>query len=149
MSSDPQSNPTNQTTMSDNDTDTDAQFESKTQFIEAVREDGAELDGLEYFTRGEGSATTYHSMTKDGEEEQVTKGEVEAVWDAVHSDEGDKAEEQEDEGPEDVHLGTFYFSKSNWDEEVDRETLEEILAEADWEIVGEVSSGGYKIQTER
>lgn len=133
--------------MSDNDTETE--YETKTEFIEAVREDGAELDGLEYFTRGEGSGTTYHAMNAEGEEEQVTKGEVEAVWDAVHRDEGDDAEEQEDEGPEEVHLGTFYHSQSNWDEDADRETLEEILEDAGWYIDGEVDSGGYRIKTER
>lgn len=130
------------------ESDTETEYESKTKFLEAVREDGAELDGLEYFTRGEGSATTYHSMTEDGEEEQVTKSEIEAVWDAIHNREDDEAEQDEDEGPEEVLLGTLYHAKA-WDEQEDRDTLEEILEDAGWYIDGEVDSGGYRIKAER
>lgn len=127
--------------------ESDSEYATKEQFIEAVRDDGAELDGLTYFTEGEGSATTYYSRNEDGEEEQVTKSEIEAVWDAIHGD--TENEDEEDEGPEEVHLGTFYFSKANWDTEQDRETLEDMLEDAGWYIDGEVDSGGYRIKTEQ
>lgn len=123
------------------------EFDTKAQFIEAVREDGAELDGVTYFTEGEGSSTTYHARNEDGEEEQVTKSEVESVWEAVNQD-GDEEAEEEDDGPEEVHLGTFYFA-SSWDEDADREQLEAMLDKAGWYIDGEVDSGGYRIKTER
>lgn len=123
------------------------EIDTKAQFIEVVRDDGAKLDGVTYFTEGDGSATTYHARNEDGEEEQVTKSEVEAVWEAVHGEADDEADE-EDDGPEVVHLGTFYFSKANWTDE-DRETLEGLLDEADWHVDGEVDSGGYRIKTDR
>lgn len=135
--------------MSESDSSTEAQFESKSEFIEAVREDGAELGGVEYYTEGEGSATTYHARNEEGEEEQVTKGEIEGLWDELRGEEEDEEEqEDEEEGPEEVHLGTFYFA-SAWDEDEDREQLEAMLNEAGWYIDGEVDSGGYRIKTDR
>lgn len=127
----------------------ETEFDTKAQFIEAVKEDGAELGGVEYFTEGEGSATTYHARGEDGEEEQVTKAEIEAVWDELHNGDDEEEDEEEDDGLEEVHLGTFYFSQSNWDQDADRETLEDILDEEGWYIDGEVDSGGYRIKAER
>lgn len=102
----------------------DTKFDTKAQFIEAVKEDGAELGGVEYFTEGVGSATTYHARGDDGEEVQVTKAEIEAVWDELHNGDDEEDEADEDDGPEEVHLGTLYYSQSNWDQDEDRETLE-------------------------
>lgn len=134
--------------MSESESDTEAEFDSKQEFIEAVQEDGAVLGNTEYFTKGSGSATSYKARTDDGEIEDVKKADVEAAWEECHG--GDEAEEQESEDePEEVHLGTFYFSKANWDTEHDRETLEDILEEAGWYIDGEVDSGGCRIKTKR
>lgn len=134
--------------MSESESETEAEFESKQEFIEAVQEDGAVLGDTEYFTKGSGSATSYKARTDDGEIEDVNKADVEAAWEEHHG--GDEAEEQESEDvPEEVHLGTFYFSKANWDTEQDRKMLEEVLDEAGWYINGEVDSGGYRIKTAR
>lgn len=135
--------PTKQT-MSDNE------FDSKEAFIEQVREDGVEIDGRTYFAEGSGSSIRYKAEDDDGEVETVTKSVVEDAFDEAfgEADEGDEGEPEEDEGPEEVHLGTFYFSKANWQEE-DRERLEEMLESEGWRIDGEVDSGGYRIQTER
>lgn len=126
----------------------DTEYETKNAFIEAVKDGGASLGGVEYFTECEGSATTYHARGADGDEDQVTKSEIESLWDELTNSGGDEAEVEEDEGPEEVHLGTYYFSQSNWDEDSDRETLGEILKDAGWYIDGEVDSGGYRIKTE-
>lgn len=129
------------------------EFDSKEQFIEAVREDGVEIDGRTYFTEGEGSSIRYRAEDEDGEVESITKSVVEdafedAFGDSDEGDEGNEAEKEEDEGPDEVHLGTFYFSKANWEEE-DRATLEDMLESQGWFIDGEVDSGGYRIKTER
>ncbi|WP_435128406.1 hypothetical protein [Halobaculum sp. D14] len=134
--------------MSETESDTEAEFESKEQFFEAVRDEGVVLGDLEYFAEGSGSATSYKARTDEGEVEDVKKADVEAAWEEHHG--GEDAEEQEEEAEsEEVHLGTFYFSKANWDTEQDRETLEEMLEEDGWYIDGEVDSGGYRIKTER
>jgi len=65
---------------------TDSEFDTKAQFIEVVREDGAILDDVEYFTEGEGSSTTYYARNKSGDEEQVTKSEIKAVWEAIQEE---------------------------------------------------------------
>lgn len=124
--------------------DSDVDYDSKAQFIEAVRDEGAVLDGVEYFTKGEGSSTSYHARTDDGEVEDISKSDVEDAWDQAQRDSNEGTDAKDDE-PEAVHLGTFYFSQSNWDEDVDRETLEAILDEAGWYIDGEVDSGGYRV----
>lgn len=134
--------------MSKRESDTEAEFDSKQEFIEAVQKGGAVLGDTEYFTKGSGSATSYKARTDDGEIEDVNKADVEAAWEQRHG--GKDAEEQESEdNSEEVHLGTFYFSKANWDTEQDRETLEDILEEAGWYIDGEVDSGGCRIKTKR
>lgn len=135
--------------MSESDTEPAEEYESKEAFFEAVRDSGAVLGEYEYFTEGSGSATSYKVRTDDGEVEDVKKADVEATWEEHHNgDSVDEVEETDDE-PEAVHLGTFYFSKANWDTEADRETLEDLLEDAGWSIDGEVDSGGYRIKTER
>jgi len=135
--------------MSESESDTEAEFESKEAFFEAVRDSGAVLGEVEYFTEGSGSATSYKARTDDGEVEDVKKADVEAAWEEHHGSDSDEDADEEDEGPEEVHLGTLYFSKANWDTDADRETLEDLLDEAGWYIDGEVDSGGYRIKTER
>lgn len=120
--------------------------ESKAQFLEAVRDEGAVLNDVEYFTTGEGSSTSYKKRTDDGEVEGITKSDVEVAWnEALENGEEDEGEAEEKE-LEEVHLGTLYYSKSNWDDE-HREQLERALAELDWKICSEVESGGYRIGT--
>ena len=75
-------------------------YESKAQFLEALRDEGAVLDGIEYFTEGEGSATSYKARNEDGEVESVTKSEIEAVWDAVNDD-----DETDDQDGDEEHRG--------------------------------------------
>jgi hypothetical protein len=119
----------------------DTDYESKAQFLRAVRDDGAEIDGVEYFTEGEGNATTYMARS-DGDEQELTKAEVEDAWDE-HQESNSEASNESEE----VHLGTFYYSQSNWEDQ-HRETLEELLSTEGWYIDSEVDSGGYRIKTE-
>ena len=120
-------------------------YESKAQFLEAVRDEGAVLDGIEYFTEGEGSATSYHARNEDGEVESVTKSEIEAVWDAIQGDDEPEGQDSDEEEPKEIHLGTLYYSKSNWDDDQHLDEFEDALAELGWEITGDVESGGYRI----
>jgi hypothetical protein len=115
-------------------------YDSKAQFLEAVRDGGAEIDGVEYFTEGEGSATTYKARSDDSEKE-VTKSEVEDAWDEHQDNETEATDD-----PEEVPLGTFYYSQSNWEDQ-HRKTLEKLLSEEGWYIDSEVDSGGYRIKT--
>lgn len=131
----------------ENMSDSDVDYDSKAQFIEAVRNEGAVLDGVEYFTEGKGSSTSYHARNDDGEVEDINKSDVEDAWDESRGDSGG-ANGVEEEQPEEVHLGTFYFSQSNWTDQ-DRESLENLLDQAGWYIDGEVDSGGYRIKAER
>lgn len=132
--------------MSENETESaEAQFDSKEAFFEAVKDGGAVLGEMEYFTEGSGSATSYKARTDDGEVKDVKKPDVEAAWDEAN---GAESEDGEDDGVEEVHLGTFYYA-SAWDESEHLPELETLLEEAGWEITGEVSSGGYRISTER
>lgn len=129
----------------------ETQYESKEQFIEAVREDGAVIGDTEFFTTGSGSSIRYKARDNEGEVESVTKSDAVEAWEEAHNGESEEAEEEEeetDDEPEEVHLGTFYYA-SSWDTEADRETLEDLLEEAGWYIDGEVDSGGYRIKTER
>jgi hypothetical protein len=136
--------------MSDSDTEAaEAEFDSKEAFFEAVKNDGAVLGAIEYFTEGSGSATSYKARTDDGEVEDVKKSDVEAAWEEHYGSDTGEDSSKEDEGPKEQHLGTFYFSKANWDTDRDRETLEELLDGAGWYIDGEVDSGGYRIKCKR
>lgn len=132
--------------MSENDTESaEAQFDSKEAFFKAVKDGGAVLGEMEYFTEGSGSATSYKARTDDGEVNDVKKSDVEAAWDEAH---GVESEDGEDDEVQEVHLGTFYYA-SAWDESEHLPELETLLEEVGWEITGEVSSGGYRISTER
>lgn len=122
---------------------TEGDFDTKAQFLEAVREDGAVLGELEYFTNGDGNATSYKARTDDGEVVDVKKSDVEAAWNETQ---GESSDNDGDDEPEEIHLGTFYYA-SGWEEDDHRETLEDLLEEAGWYIDGEVSSGGYRIST--
>ena len=75
--------------MSESESDTEAEFESKEAFFEAVRDSGAVLGEHEYFTEGSGSATSYKVRTDDGEVEDVKKADVEAAWEEFHGDSSD------------------------------------------------------------
>ncbi|MFD1644661.1 hypothetical protein [Haloarchaeobius litoreus] len=136
--------------MSESETESaEAEFDSKEAFFAAVRDGGAVLGELEYYTEGSGSATSYKARTDDGEVEDIKKSDVESAWEEHHDAEPNDESGEEDDGSEQVHLGTFYFSKANWDTDQDRETLEEMLEEAGWYIDSEVDSGGYRVKTER
>lgn len=131
--------------MSENDTEfAEAQFDSKEAFFEAVKESGAVLGEMEYFTEGSGSATSYKARTDDGKVNNVKKSDVEAAWDDAH---GAESEGEEEDEAEEVHLGTFYYA-SAWEEEKHLPELKRLMEEEDWKITGEVSSGGYRISSE-
>ena len=127
-------------------------YESKAQFIEAVRDGGAVLGDNEYFTEGEGRSTSYKLRTNDGEVDDISKSDVEDAWEEaqVVADEDDTSDEEEDEQGDrsaEVHLGTLYYSQRNWDDDQHRADLEAALTELGWSITGEVESGGYRIGT--
>jgi hypothetical protein len=65
--------------------DSETEYATKEQFIEAVRDNGAVVGDTEYFTEGNGSATSYKARTDDGEIEDVNKSDVEAAWDEHHN----------------------------------------------------------------
>lgn len=124
------------------------EYESKEQFLEEVREEGAVLNEVEFFTTGEGQSTSYKKRSDEGDVEDVTKAEVEAAWEEVHDDsEEEEQDADEVDEPEQIHLGTFYYSKSNWDDDQHLADLEDVLTDLGWEITGEVESGGYRIGT--
>ncbi len=75
---------------------TESDFDTKAQFLEAVRNDGAILGEMEYFTNGDGSATSYKARNDDGEVEDVTKADVEAAWEEHHESEDAEDKEEED-----------------------------------------------------